>query len=283
MKNFDKRILIKNLTGILCGAMILCFLLPFFSAEANAKVMGASSSSTNVVNGIQVLTEGGFMGIMLIICPILILLINYIPQLGQYKKIVSLILSVLSILIMFIVPGQISAQANGGGSSIDVKTTYQIGFWLMLIFAIGIAALSAIQFFNLKGNKVFDTVNTADNSTEISNSFTPPQVNLDKITDFAKNTANNASQKIKNVAGNLSNNVANSNIQNPTANSVDDFEIKEAKPYNLPLSKKSAPTIQKENPEEIMNLIKKLYEMKESGILTDEEFATKKQEMLEKM
>ena len=43
-----------------------------------------------------------------------------------------------------------------------------------------------------------------------------------------------------------------------------------------------APT-PKENPEVIMNLIKQLFEMKESGILTEEEFSEKKQELLNKM
>ena len=40
---------------------------------------------------------------------------------------------------------------------------------------------------------------------------------------------------------------------------------------------------EKENPEKIMELIKKLFDMKESGILTDEEFNIKKQELLNKI
>ena len=49
---------------------------------------------------------------------------------------------------------------------------------------------------------------------------------------------------------------------------------------NLPINKTNA---EKENPEKIMELIKKLFDMKESGILTDEEFNIKKQELLNKM
>ena len=47
-----------------------------------------------------------------------------------------------------------------------------------------------------------------------------------------------------------------------------------------------APVMQTEenkNPEEVMELLKKLFEMKEAGILTDDEFTAKKQEMLKKM
>lgn len=49
---------------------------------------------------------------------------------------------------------------------------------------------------------------------------------------------------------------------------------------NLPINQTNA---EKENPEKIMELIKKLFDMKESGILTDEEFNIKKQELLNKM
>lgn len=264
MKKFDANIIIKNLTGILCGAMILCFLLPFVSSEVKASVAGASGSAAESVNGFSLLTEGGFLGIMLFLCPILILIANYLPQLGQYKKIISLILSVAGIIILFLSPAQLSAQGGNQSFSVDVKTTYQIGFWLMLVCSATIALLSAIQFFNLNGNKIFDTLN---NSNEIQNTENSDDANSDdskvqisklsqinfdkdKVTDFAKNTSSAISEQIKNVAGNVSNKVS---------------------------------SMQKEKPEEIMEQLKKLYELKEAGILTEEEFTAKKQEMLQRM
>ena len=41
--------------------------------------------------------------------------------------------------------------------------------------------------------------------------------------------------------------------------------------------------VQKGDPQEIMKQIKELHEMKEAGVLTEEEFAAKKQEFLDKM
>lgn len=264
MKNFDKSIIIKNLTGILCGGMVLCFLLPFVSVDAKMSMMGASSSSTSSVNGFNVITEGGFLGIMLLLCPIITLVASYLPQLDKYKKVVTLIFSAASILILFIVPGQLSAQGGGEVASTDIQTTYLIGFWLMLLFAVALTAMSVIQFFNLKGNKVFEAVNISEEpqNANISDNVTSdenkgqkpklPQMNIDKdkITDFAKNTSSTISGQIKNVAGNVSNKVS---------------------------------SIQKEKPEEIMEQLKKLYELKEAGILTDKEFTDKKQEMLQRM
>lgn len=292
MKKFDANIIIKNLTGILCGAMILCFLLPFVSAEAKMSVAGASGSAAESVNGFSLLTEGGFLGIMLFLCPILILIANYLPQLGQYKKIISLILSVASIIILFLSPAQLSAQGGNQSFSVDVKTTYQIGFWLMLVCSVAIALLSAIQFFNLNGNKIFEAVNTSDETPNDGNHIKTPQINLDKLTDFAKNTASVASQQIKNVTDNVVKNYAESNTIHQknsvqTENTATDSSETSAPKSNISLTAKRSVTadspVQKENPEVIMDLIKKMYDMNQSGILTDEEFTAKKQEMLEKM
>lgn len=313
MNKINANTIIKNLTGIFCGAIILCLLLPFLSTESSASVGGIEGSSeAQIYTGIQILTDGGFMGILLVVCPVLILVANYLPQIEKYKKIISMALSAICIVILFIIPGQIAALSNSGAeavgqmasaatsksSSVDIKTNYMIGFWLILILLVGIAVLSAIQFFNLKGNKVFDAVNT-DNSNDNIDSANMPQINLGKVTEFAKNTANAVSAQVKNVANNIpkgetnntqestyaqKDNTVSANNQPVSYQSAGNAE--QAEPHNFGMLKKTqkpvAPT-PKENPEVIMNLIKQLFEMKESGILTEEEFSEKKQELLNKM
>ena len=313
MNKINANTIIKNLTGIFCGAIILCLLLPFLSTESSASVGGIEGSSeAQIYTGIQILTDGGFMGILLVVCPVLILVANYLPQIEKYKKIISMGLSAICIVILFIIPGQIAALSNSGAeavgqmasaatsksSSVDIKTNYMIGFWLILILLVGIAVLSAIQFFNLKGNKVFDAVNS-DNSNDNIDSANMPQINLEKVTEFAKNTANAVSAQVKNVANNIpkgetnntqesayaqKDNTVSANNQPVSYQSAGNTE--QAEPHNFGMLKKTqkpvAPT-PKENPEVIMNLIKQLFEMKESGILTEEEFSEKKQELLNKM
>ncbi len=313
MKKINANTIIKNLTGIFCGAIILCLLLPFLSTESSANVGGISSSSeAQVYNGIQILTDGGFTGILLVVCPVLILVANYLPQIDKYKKIISMVFSVICMIILFTIPGQIAALSNSGAeavgqmasaatsknSSADIKTNFLIGFWMILILLAGIAILSAIQFFNLKGNKVFDAVNS-DNSDNNMSSSNMPQIKLEKVSRFAKNTANAVSAQVKNVASNIPQNDNNTMQQSTYAQennsvSVDNQPVfnqtsvncEQAKSHNFDMLKNTqkavAPT-SKENPELIMNLIKQLFDMKESGILTEEEFTEKKQELLNKM
>lgn len=294
MYKIDSNTIIKNLTGILCGTIIISLLFPFVSigASANAGGMGEAEEST-VLNGFQIITDGGFLGILLIVCPIAILIANYLPQLQKYKKIVSLALSVVGIVMMFLVSGNISAGANAGGEavgqmtggsvSVEMKTNYLLGFWLMLIFFIGIVILSAIQFFNLKGNKVFDAVN---NGTSDENA---PEINLQKIANIAKSKTNSSTENAKSSSNDSQRNTSiinesstpQSNINYISMNATDSNSYTSSvSQSNLPINQTNA---EKENPEKIMELIKKLFDMKESGILTDEEFNIKKQELLNKM
>lgn len=313
MDKINANTIIKNLTGIFCGAIIICLLLPFISMEASADVGGMSGSAeSQVYNGIQILTDGGFTGILLVICPVLILVANYLPQIEKYKKIISLVLSVICMIILFFVPGQIASQANAasetvgqiasaatsGNSSVDAKANFLIGFWMILILLAGIAILSAIQFFNLKGNKVFDAVNS-ENTGENANSVNMPQINPEKVSEFAKNTANAVSAQVKNVASNLpkndnntaqestyvqESNTVSANNQPVSNQTTGNVVHAEANTFGvIKKTQKTAPPTQKENPEVIMNLIKQLFDMKESGILTKEEFTEKKQELLNKM
>lgn len=308
MNKINANTIIKNLTGIFCGAIILCLLLPLFSAEANVSAMGVSAKGeSNSFSGFDVLTGGGFLGLMLVICPIIILIANYLPQFGKYKKIVSLIMSVVGVVVMFVVSSVMSstnysatgqAATASSKASVEAHINYLFGFWLMLIFYVAIVALSAIQFFNLKGNKVFDAVNS-DNSDESVSSVNMPQINLEKVTELAKNTANAVSAQVKNVTNNIpksenSNTQENAYTQKDNTVSANNQPVsyqtpgntEQAEPHNFGMLKKIqkpvAPT-PKENPEVIMNLIKQLFEMKESGILTEEEFSEKKQELLNKM
>lgn len=305
---FDKSILLKNLTGIFCGALILCTLLPFVTFGTSS---GGVSAESPAFNGIDILTDGGFVGILYFLMPILILLACYLPPLGAFKKYICLGASVIGTALLFIIPGQMAYGASAGqgiaesaGAKVDVDISYQIGFWLMLVFLIALVALSVIQFFNLKGNKVFEAVKASDN-TASGQGMTMPHIDTEKITGFAQNVAGTVSGQIKNITANRTNQSGSSEnpqtvvsqtpavsqnvLQNPPASSVSQSVQKpQAQPViqtvSTPVS--PAPAMQseeKKKPEEVMELLKKLFEMKEAGILTDDEFTAKKQEMLKKM
>ena len=293
---FDKSILLKNLTGIFCGALILSMLLPFVKAGAST---GGISAESPALSGINIVTDGGFVGILFFLMPILILLACYLPPLAAFKKYICLGASIIGTVLLFIIPGQIAygagaAQgiAESSGVKVDVDISYQIGFWLMLVFLIALVALSAIQFFNLKGNRVFEAVNASDN-TASGQGMTMPHIDTEKITGFAQNVAGTVSGQIKNITESMANKPASAANQQGTVQKMPPVsQPVQQQPQTQPVIQTAsvpvspAPVMQteeKKNPEEVMELLKKLFEMKEAGILTDDEITAKKQEMLKKM
>ena len=58
---FDKSILLKNLTGIFCGALILSMLLPFVKFGTSTEGVSVEAP---VLKGINIVTDGGFVGIL---------------------------------------------------------------------------------------------------------------------------------------------------------------------------------------------------------------------------
>ena len=293
---FDKSILLKNLTGIFCGALILSMLLPFVKVDAST---GGVSVEAPALSGIDILTNGGFVGILFCLMPILILVASYLPPLAAFKKYICLGASIIGTVLLFIIPGQLAygasaAQgiAESSGAKVDADISYQIGFWLMLVFLIALVALSVIQLFNLKGNKVFEAVNASDN-TASGQGMTMPHIDTEKITGFAQNVAGTVSGQIKNITESMANKPASAANQQGTVQQTPPVsQPVQQQPQAQPVIQTSsvpvspAPVMQTEenkNPEEVMELLKKLFEMKEAGILTDDEFTAKKQEMLKKM
>lgn len=266
---FNKEFILKNLTGILCVISIVAMFLPFISVEASvsASFGGFSASASGgetTVNGFALVTEGGLFGLLLDLCIVIIIASNYIPQLKQYRKFVLAGSALLGIICLIVVPANIanalSAAGSAGGSSVkvDVDFTMQIGFWIILICYIAILAVAVIQFFNLSGNKIFDMVN-AENSSEGSTDMPQLNFNADKLKEMAQN-----------AAGSISN--AASNVKDKVSGAVSSGGGSEG-----------GAVAKKEDPQAIMKQIKELHEMKEMGILTEEEFTEKKQEYLKRM
>lgn len=272
--------IMKYIPTVLCVLMLVSLLLPFISVGASMSVAGISGSSDTSINGFSLISEVSFSAILLPLMPVIIILSNYISIFDAYKKYLSLGCSLLTILLLLIIP-KLSSSASAEGAMVDISISRLIGFWIMLVCAILLTFLYLIPFIN-KNNNAFlsklnpfpddfteeNTVNNVDNNNETVNDkkINLPQMNIDKdkITDFAKNMADTISEQGKNIVNKATEQVKNvaDNVQtNHTVNTK----------------------IRNEKPEEIMEQLRKLNELKESGILTDEEFTTKKQEMLERM
>ena len=262
----NKEFILKNLMGIICVLIVLALLLPFMSVKAEVSVGGfGGGSADQSVNGFSLVTDGGIFGFAFILCLAAVAASCYIPQLKPFRKIIAAVGSVAGTICLFIAPGAAAGGAAAGtGVSAKVELSYQIGFWIILILMLALIAMSVIQFLGLKGNKVFDAVNSAEADTAALPTNTgaetkSPLAGLN--TDSIRNMAQNAAGGIAGAAESLKDKASQAaqNIQN------------------------RAPAAKKEDPQAVMEQIKQLHEMKENGILTEEEFSEKKKEFLARL
>lgn len=292
----NKEFILKNLMTIICGITIVALFLPFIGVSADVSVggFGASTDETTFI-GYTIVTEGGFLGILMELCIVIIIASAYLPQLKPYRKIACAASSLIGLICLFIVPNMISksssADAGGGiSASVDVKTSLKFGFWLMLICYIALIAMSVIQFLGLKGNKVFDAINQGNNTEG------------DASTGAASEKLKSMAQNMSNAVGNIKDKIATrSEQQSQDAQQVQSIPQQPTQPVQQVQQVQTIPQAQtnanvaaaagssnavpvaKGDPEETMKYIKELHAMKEAGILTEEEFNEKKQEFLKKI
>lgn len=271
----NKEFILKNLMGIICAVIIVALFLPFMSVKAEVSVGGfGGGSADQSMNGFSLVTDGGIFGFAFILCIVAVAASCYIPQLKPFRKIISAIGSVAGIVCLFIAPGSAASAVNaaaggataGTGVSAKVELNYLIGFWIILILMLALIAMSVIQFLGLKGNKVFDSVNSAETDTVTTSLPTGEQTKSPLggfNTEGIRNMAQNAAGSIAGAAENLKDKAsqAAANMQNHS----------------------SAASAKKDDPQAVMEQIKQLHEMKENGILTEEEFAEKKKEFLARL
>ncbi len=280
----NKEFILKNLMTIICGITIIALFFPFIGVSADVGVGGFSANTGDVTFiGYTIISEGGFLGILMELCITLIILSAYLPQLKPYRKIACAASSVIGFICLFIVPNLIAKSINsesGGGVEVKAHISYKFGFWLMLICYVALIAMSVIQFFGLKGNKVFDAINQGNDVEDGSS------------TANFKETAQNLIGNAANAVGSLKDKFANSTAQNTAVTQTAATSVQPQPVQTIPVQTVQphpAQTVpvqqipQKGNPEETMKHIKELFEMKEAGILTEEEFNEKKQEFLKKI
>lgn len=262
---FDKNIILKNLNAILCVICVVALLLPFCSVDASVSFAGVSGGASEAVNGITMVTETGMWGYLFVIALAGILLFSYIKQLSSYKKLASLVCSAVMILSLFLSPGNLSAAGGAeGSSSVEIDVSYGVGFWIILVCSVCFALLSLIGFLGLKGNPLFDAINSVNEETpkQDGERTNIPNINLSSATEKIGNVTKNITEAVSQQAGNI---------------------IDKAKETASNMQTSSAQKTPTDNTDYIMEQINKLFEMKEKGILTEEEFTAKKAEYLSKL
>lgn len=94
----------KNLKTILCVIALISLFLPI----ATFTIESYGYSEKINLNGIDISTER-FIGYLLILCPVLLILSNYISKIKQYENIISIIAPILCIVVLIYIYAQSSA------------------------------------------------------------------------------------------------------------------------------------------------------------------------------
>lgn len=251
-----KELLKQHILTILCATALIVLFLPFLSVTAEMEIFGQSSSSSATTTGFDAIKQA-FLGWGLVIGPILLVGMNYIKQLEKYKGLLAIIVPIICLVIEVITFFQakgasVSASGGNGMASAEIKATLGIGFFTLILIYLGMIVAGAVIYHNFTLDKAGLERLKAEGADLLGDG-------LNKIKEGSSNIINSASEKISNMQS------------NPTTTTNNDTQ------------KTVKKNINHNKMQETLNLIEKLATMKDNGILTEEEFTTKKQELLEEI
>lgn len=239
----------KHLMTILCAVCVLLLLLPLASVVTvtSSELIGETRVETSL-NGFNALGVSVF-AYLLVIGPALLVAMNYIKQLDKYKSILAIVVPLICIVALIIVMGQcdsISASAGNSAASAKIEVSWSIGAFLLLAAYVGTAVAGAVNYHGLSLNKE----------------------GLKKLKQSASGLVGTAQEKVSAMTSNH------------------DDEEKQAEEGQKSDGTPKAATKKSTNlkrTEEILELLERLNQMKAQGILTEEEFTQKKQQLLEEI
>lgn len=255
----DKEFILKNLITICCVASIILLFLPFADISLALESSFIDTSSSTTITGFDTITGEASTVIawLMLICPIVLIAMNYIKQLDKYKSLLAIILPIVSIIAeicSLFFSAKSNASAMGETASVTLKSTPNIGFFLLMIAYIGTLIAGAMTFYGLKLSK--------EGIAEFGNKLKEEGLSgLESMKEYG--------QKVSEGAVNTSQSKADSSqpVKN-TSQTINNMTQKPTRKTNVSQAN------------EVLELINQLSAMKEQGVLTDEEFLEKKKELL---
>lgn len=233
----------KHLMTILCAVCILLLVLPL------ANVTTVTSSELIGETRAEASVNGfgalgmGVFGYILVIGPALLVAMNYIKQLDKYKSILAVVVPVICIVALILVLTQCDS-ISASASAGSANAKIEVSL------AIG----AYLLFVAYAGTAVAGAVTYHNLSFD--------KESLEKLKSGAANLVNSAQEKI-------------GDMKFGHGEKAED----QAEPSEKP-AKKNANLKQTE---EVLALLERLAEMKARGILSEEEFAQKKTQLLEEI
>ena len=284
-----KSFMMKRGIVVLSILAILALVLPFANVSYNVSIMGTSSGGKESVSGFAILGDG-IVGWALIIGPMILVALNYVRILDNYKKILSVAIPAICLLLVIINLLYAKSLVLSAGSvdvlSVKSRTSIGIGAIALVLCYLGIAYIGLKKDYNFQFDKEGLSKLKKDGA------------------DLLDGVQNKAAQTIENAKTNIGDFVANHKAENEKSNAIDTATASndhENTGESLGLSKTSETVVhnitvdhtrdikmqEKETStkraDDILSLIEKIASLKEAGILTEEEFTEKKRELLEEL
>lgn len=253
---------IKTHILTICAVISLVVMaFPFVIINTEMEVMGQSAGSQVIVSGFKAI-EKSFFTFLLIVGPVVIAIMNYVKPLEKYKGLLAVAVPVACIIIFIIVFLQVKGSqvsASGGGfMSTEIKAGIGIGGILALASYVATAIAGAVTYHN----------------------FTLDKEGLKKLKEEGLAMAKNLQDKASDIVSSATDSIGSAISANSSA-SPENGTVPSSNPSAAPSIKPRRTSIS--HTEEILQLIEKLYGMKEAGILTEEEFSSKKKSLLEEI
>ena len=244
----------KHIITILCILSLLLLALPIASVISSIEVpfVDEPQESTASFSGFQALGKSVF-SYLLVIGPVVLIAMNYVEQLGKHKGLLAIAVPavcIVALVVVLVSAKGFSASASNDVSSFEVKVRWEIGAFLLMASHVATAIAGAVTYHDFKMNKD----------------------GLAKLKDSAEELLGSAQQKVSDIMQERISTVESS----PAVKNETGPQTTIAPPV------KKAPVAVKRI-DEVLALIEKLASMKDAGILTDDEFAAKKKQLLEEI
>ena len=246
-------ILKKHSITILCVLSIIFLALPVSQVISSYELFGQPAGEAKVsITGFGAL-KSSVWAYLLLFGPAVLIAMNYIKQLTPYKGLLAIAVPILCLcfLILLVVQSKaFSVSASNSVGSAEIELKLGVGAVLLGLSHLGTIVAGAVTYHN----------------------FTLDKAGLEKLKSSAGEMINAAKEKVSAVAHDASH-------TSETAQVGGEETIKTSAPVMSTQQKK----VNTQRVDEILALIEKLASMKDAGILTDEEFADKKKQLLEEI
>ena len=244
----------KHIIPILCILSILLLALPMGKVSANMESSVVSFSSDTSFTGFQALSNS-VLTYLLIIAPALLIAACYVPALDRYKGLLAILAPTICIVVLIFTIFQSKGASTSASSeyfSAEAKVKLSIGAFLLFATYIAPAIMGAVTYHQ----------------------FTLDKAGMEKLKDNAADFLSNAQGKLSETMKNATN-LANS-IELPKTSSESGATTSEPRVA-------ATKSLNTKRIDEILVLIERLAKMRDVGVLTDEEFAQKKRQLLDEI